>query len=127
MVSDVGHAYIIMLPKRGVDLSGYLDVPKIGESTASSGAQAVTQYLHRVLPADAARIVAGALRENHGNLGNLALVLPKLGRDAEWDTPEVRDIEVRMQLACELADRSGSTKPEEYFGMAGRILNALDR
>lgn len=122
--------YLVELPKEGVNVEGYGDIPKIGETMATSAEKAVTQYIHRYNRGVPALIISELKKRQKelGGLESLTTIVPTVeSEDGKRLSREDRELFTEMAFAQELAYKAGSKDPGNYLPKARTLLAEADQ
>lgn len=112
--------YVVLLPE------GFSNVPRIGFSTASSPAQAVTQYFHSQNPRSA-KLLLYQLSPRKG-YAQFAVELPIVtSQDGSPLESHVAEIMTDAALAEILAKRKNSSDPSRFLPLAREILEKREQ
>ena len=118
--------YLVELPTGGMDLeTGYVNIPKVGVTTATSAKAAVAQYIHKHNNWKP-KLIISQLKErqkNRGGLESLTTIVPTVeSEDGKRLSRKDRKLFTEMAFAQELAYKAGSEDPGNYLPKARKLL-----
>ena len=123
--------YLVELPTGGMDLeTGYVNIPKVGVTTATSAKAAVAQYIHKHNNWKP-KLIISQLKErqkNRGGLESLTTIVPTVeSEDGKRLSARDKEILTEMAFAQELAYKEGSNDPGNYLSKARSLLIEADK